>query len=142
MTCGLDTTFLVQLGVADHTDHTAAVVLRDRLIADGHNFALAPQVVAEYLHIITDPRRFESPASMTDALKQTRSWWDATQVRHVWPDDVAMDIFHNWMREHSLGRRRILDTLLAATYRSAGITAIVSSNARDYQPFFETILTP
>ena len=44
--------------------------------------------------------------------------------------------------EHSLGRRRILDTLLAATYRCAGITAIISSNARDYHLFFKTVLTP
>ena len=142
MTYGLDTTFLVQLGVADHSDHDAAVVLRDRLIADGHDFALAPQVISEYLHIVTDPRRFTSPAAMTDAIEQTRSWWDAAQVRQVWPDDAAVGIFHSWMAEHSLDRRRILDTLLAATYRAAGITAIVSSNARDYRPFFKTVLAP
>lgn len=81
-------------------------------------------------------------AAMTDALAQTRSWWDAAQVRRVWPDNAAVDIFHRWMAEHSLGRRRILDTLLAATYRGAGITAIVSSNARDYRLFFKTVLAP
>ena len=142
MTFGLDTTFLVQLGVADHSDHDAAVVLRDRLIDDGHDFALTPQVIAEYLHIVTDPRRFKSPAAMVDALEQTRSWWDAAQVRRVWPEDSAVAVFHNWMAEYSLGRRRILDTLLAATYQCAGITAIISSNARDYRPFFKTVLTP
>ena len=79
---------------------------------------------------------------MTYGLVQTRSWWDADQVRRVWPDDAAADMFHRWMAEHSLGRRRIPDTLLAATYRGAGITAIVSSNARDYRPFFKTVLAP
>ena len=44
VTYGLDKTFLVQLGVADHSDHDAAVVLRDGLIADGHDSALVPQV--------------------------------------------------------------------------------------------------
>ena len=142
MTYGLDTTFLVQLGVAEHSDHDTAVVLRDKLIADGHDFALAPQVISEYLHIVTDPRRFESPAVMADALEQTRLWWNAAQMRQVRPEDSAVVIFHDWMAKHSLGRRRILDTLLAVTYRCAGITAIISSNARDYRPFFKTVLTP
>jgi hypothetical protein len=39
------------------------------------------------------------------------------------------------MREHQLGRKRLLDTRLAATYRAAGIAKILSSNARDFTTF-------
>ena len=37
--------------------------------------------------------------------------------------------------EHDLGRKRLLDTLLAATYYRGGVTRIVTSNARDYRVF-------
>jgi hypothetical protein len=39
------------------------------------------------------------------------------------------------MAEHRLGRKRILDTQLAATYYHAGIRAILSTSARDYTIF-------
>ena len=91
---------------------------------------------------MTDPRRFESPATIADALAQARAWWDALAVRRVYADEEAVAIFHRWMTEFSLGRKRALDTMLAATYRSAAVTAIVSANSRDYRPFFETIAAP
>ena len=46
-----------------------------------------------------------------------------------------MDYCWKWMKEHSLGRKRLLDTMLAATYFSHGVTVILSSNARDFNTF-------
>jgi predicted nucleic acid-binding protein len=39
------------------------------------------------------------------------------------------------MRLHRLGRNRILDTLLAATYKTAGIGSVLTTNARDFSVF-------
>lgn len=59
------------------------------------------------------------------------------------PDEQVVRQFLAWMREHGLGRKRLLNTLLAATYYRGGVTRIVSSNARDYRVFgvFELIET-
>ncbi len=48
------------------------------------------------------------------------------------------------MTEHKLGRKRMLDTMLAATYFANGITTIVTSSARDYRGFgvFELVEFP
>jgi len=43
--------------------------------------------------------------------------------------------FWSWMSAFNLGRKRLLDTMLAATYFSHGVHAILSSNARDYATF-------
>jgi predicted nucleic acid-binding protein len=45
------------------------------------------------------------------------------------------------MAEHQLGRKRLLDTMLAATYFAAGGTSIVSTDARDFTVFdtFEVV---
>lgn len=142
MTYGIDTTFLVQLDVAGHTNHDNAVSLRDSLLDAGHDFALAPQVLTEYIHIVTDPRRFTEPVSARTAVAQSRAWWHATEIRHVHADDNAVVLFHSWMVQHSLGRNRILDTMIASTYYSAGVRAIISSNARDYHAFFTDVVQP
>ncbi len=43
--------------------------------------ALAPQVVAEFTHVVTDPRRSEMPLSVSEALGRSRRWWNAREVR-------------------------------------------------------------
>ena len=53
----------------------------------------------------------------------------------ILPDDQVVGQFPAWMQEHGLGRKRLLDTLLAATYYRSGVTRIVTSNARDYRVF-------
>lgn len=141
MTYGLDTTFLIELDVVGHDRHASAVALRDRLLQESHTLAIAPQVLAEYIHVISDPRRFSRPASMDLAIRQSRRWWNATEVVRVFPTDEALALFHSLMIQRRFGRKRVLDSMLAATYRSAGVDAIVTSNARDYSGLFDTIHT-
>ena len=64
----------------------------------------------------------------------------------VFPTDAAISTFLGWMKQHGLGRKRILarlslaakpglDTLLGATYLSAGITSLMTTNSRDFRIF-------
>ncbi len=61
MTHGIDTGFLVAAEVVEHSAHTDARSTLGRLIAAGELIAIAPQVLAEFIHIVTDSRRFSSP---------------------------------------------------------------------------------
>ena len=57
---GADTTFLVQLELVELPAHEAARVLLQRDILQPQvSLALAPQVLAEFIHVVTDPRRFQ-----------------------------------------------------------------------------------
>ena len=40
-----------------------------------------------------------------------------------------------WLGDHQLGRKRLLDTLIAATWHSAGIREICTLNPRDFTVF-------
>jgi predicted nucleic acid-binding protein len=64
---GLDTGFLVAAEVVEHTEHVAARATLGRLLAAGDSVAIAPQVLAEFIHIVTDPRRFTQPLDITAA---------------------------------------------------------------------------
>ena len=139
---GLDTTFLVQVEIQESEGHDVALeVLRRKILGRDREAALAPQVLSEFIHVVTDRRRFERPLSMAQALAKASFWWNAREVERIVPDDQAVSQFVTWMQAHGLGRKRLLDTLLAATYYRSGITRIVTSNARDYRVFgvFELI---
>jgi predicted nucleic acid-binding protein len=135
MKIGVDTTFLVQMSLREHPGHIAAREEMDRRLAAGDTFAMAPQVVSEWVHVVTDARRFEHPLSMAAALEKAQAWWGAREVEHVSPTPESMAQVWSWMNEFKLGRKRLLDTMLAATYFSHGVHAILSSNARDYTTF-------
>jgi predicted nucleic acid-binding protein len=135
MTHGFDTSFLVAAEVLGHANHQASRSRLQVLRSAGDNFAVAPQVLAEFVHVVTDPRRFSQPLSIDAALSRAEAWWTSTEVMQVFPTSATLTDFFDWMRRHRLGRDRILDTLLAATYRAAGIGSLLTTNARDFSVF-------
>ena len=139
---GVDTTFLVAAEVFGHPGHSAARALLGKLVGDGDLLAMAPQVIAEFAHVVSDPRRFARPLEMPAALERASMWWNAVETKQVFPDAGSVALFTDWMATARLGRKRILDTMLAATYASNGVRAIITSNSRDFEAFntFEIIV--
>jgi hypothetical protein len=72
---------------------------------------------------------------MPTALGRAEQIWNSAQAVQVFPGTAAVSQFLAWMAQYHLGRKRLLDTLLAATYRSAGIGSIVTLNPADYGVF-------
>ena len=61
MTHGFDTSFLVAAEVAEHPDHEGVWRRIRELKEQGDRFALTAPVLAEFVHIVTDARRFKMP---------------------------------------------------------------------------------
>ena len=139
---GLDTTFLVAVEVTCHPDHAAARALAKTLRQNGDRFAITPQVVAEFVHIVTDGRRFSAPLTVAQALQRAQVWWDAKDVDRVLPSDETVTWFLAALARHRLGRKRVLDTLLAGTFRSADISSILTLNPADFAVFNEFACVP
>src|SRR5437667_10116140 len=83
---GLDPGFLVAAEVTEHAEHTDARATLARLLGAGNRIAIAPQVLAEFIHIVTDPRRFTHPLDMGAARQLAEQWWTASDVIRVFPD--------------------------------------------------------
>ena len=133
---GLDMTVLIAHEIAEAPLHRQvrdqiAFLCRER----GTRFGLAPQVLQEFLHVATDPRRFASPLPMDEALARARFWWEASEVVHCHITDKAWEYATSWMEKFSLGRKRILDTTLAATYHERGIQALATANPANFAIF-------
>ena len=142
MTHGVDTSFLVAVEVVEHVHHAEALRLLKDLLARGDRVAVAPQVLTEFVHVVTDGRRFAQPFSMNMALEKSESWWNAAETEQVQPTDLAVTRFHGWMRGHQLGRKRVLDTFLAATYYAADVTSLLTLDAADFAVFGEFTCMP
>jgi predicted nucleic acid-binding protein len=132
---GLDTWFLVAVEVGEHAAHADARATLAQVLAAGDVIAIAPQVLAEFIHVVTDPRRFTQPLDMDAARHVAEQWWTASDVVQVFPDASAVRQFFTWFQRFSLGRKRLLDTLLAATYRQAGIQSLLTTNPSDFLVF-------
>lgn len=133
---GVDTTFLVQVEVLESPGHAAARAwMHEAMARSSQPFAVAPQVLMEFVHVVTDPRRFRTPLTIDAALDKALGWWEAGEVRPVYPTLDSTRLTLSWLRQHRLGRKRLLDTQLAATYYSAGITSLLTLNFADYEIF-------
>ena len=133
---GIDTTFLVQVELREAPHHSRARAWLDRALdGEGQVLALAPQVLTEFVHVVTDAKRFSAPLAMDDALDRAQLWWEAREVRPVLPSVESTHLCLKWLRIHRLGRKRLLDTQLAATYAAAGITALRTANSADFAVF-------
>jgi len=133
---GLDTTVLLAYELREAVGHaTVRAHITEASRTCREQYALAPQVLQEFLHVATDPRRFEHPLSMDDALHRCRVWWDSAEVIHCHPGNRAWELAWAWMREFRLGRKRILDTYLAATYHAIGIRELATANTGDFAVF-------
>ncbi len=115
---------------------TAAPNAGQLLVAAGDRIrTIAPQLLAEFIHVVTDARLFSQPLGMDEAREIAEQWWTASEVERVFPDDTATQQFLSWLQQFSLGRKRLLDTLLAATYYQARIHSILTTNASDFSIF-------
>jgi predicted nucleic acid-binding protein len=143
VTHAFDTDFLVAVEVNDHAEHAGCRATVQRLATAGDDFALAPQIVAEFLHVVTDARRFPNALDMDAAVVVAERWWTARNTIQLAPSDLAVCDFLGWVRQFRLGRKRLLDTLYAATLQDHGITSILSLNGRDFTIFGGfTIISP
>lgn len=140
---GVDTSFLVGLTVREHPSHAACLrVFEEEIRGRAGAMALSAQVLAEFCHVITDPRRFERPLDMDEALELCETWWNAAECRPVAVDGDVGALFLTWVHEHQLGRKRLLDTLLAATLHAAGVRRLATTDWRDFRIYgvFELVI--
>ena len=135
---GIDTTFLIDLEIADSPRHEAALKLFNKWLSEKHSvLAIYNQTFLEFQHVITDSRRFLSPLSMQDAVERTWFWVDQERVRIIYPTETSLKRALLWTNMFKFGRKRIQDTHMASSFAEAGVTELWTANPSDFE-IFET----
>ena len=136
MTLGIDTDVLVSWimdGAPRHEE--ASRIIRFEVLERGGSLAITPSVVHEFLHVVTDPKRFASSLSMEEALERAWAIWDSEEVLRVLPGPEVLPRTMELLASFQLGRKRILDTALAATLELAGVRRLATFNPGDFKIF-------
>src|SRR5665213_1143992 len=132
---GLDCNILIQLAFADHPANPKTLAVVQTETNKGEKLVFPSLVIAEFLHVSTDDRRFAPPLTMTEALGWIEDFLKNPAVSLLEPTSASMDQTLRWMRQFNLGRKRILDTQLAALLHVAGVRRLFTSNPADFQIF-------
>lgn len=104
---------------------------------------MAPQVLQEVLHVVTDGRRFDPPLEMTVTVDVLRRLWESAEVEQLVPGARVFERTLELLQRHGLGRKRILDTALAATLEEADVHHLATFNAGDFRVFdFLEVIDP
>jgi predicted nucleic acid-binding protein len=133
---GIDTDVLISWLVEVSPRHRDARQLIEREVRErGTSIALTPLVVQEFLHVVTDTRRFKEPLTMPEAVERIWEIWDSEEVVRVLPTPEVLPRTLELMLDRKLGRKRILDTALAVTLDCAGVNRLATFNPGDYKIF-------
>ena len=136
MLCGLDTNVLVHAHLPVFAEsETVRANLRSKLGDDNWKLALTAVVLHEFVHVITDQRRFNPPVPMASALAVAKGYLARPNVDCLSLDGRALQLALHLLERHGLGRKRIADTLLAATLLRHGVTSIMTCNPSDFAVF-------
>jgi len=132
---GIDTNVLVAFVIPEHPDHGKVRALIDQFRREGRRLAVTSGILAEFVHVVTDARRFENPLSLAEALTWATFLSEAEEVVIVSTDSIAHEQWLLWLGQHHLGRKHLLDTLIAASWWAVGIQEILTLNPADFTVF-------
>lgn len=102
----VDANLLIYSHVSSFRHHVGAREWLDAQLNGGSPVGLPWHSLLAFLRIVTNPRIFEHPESMTDAWEQVQSWLDCEVV---------------WIPEPTERHREVLGALLSATGMQANL---------------------
>lgn len=133
---GADTSFLIPLAIEEHQFHRSALQLFAEVRASTDaRVAVVPLVLSEFVHAVTDPKRFELPLSMLEAIGWVEDFLALTEVVLLEQQPAGIFRWLQWMGDYRLGRKRVLDTMLAASLQAAGVGRLLTANPADFRVF-------
>jgi predicted nucleic acid-binding protein len=138
---GVDTNVLIYSHIAEMPHHgTVRRYLLNQLSQDGATLVVTPGILHEFVHVVTDGRRFDPPVAMKDALALARGYLTGTNVECLSMDERSLARAFVLLERYQLGRKRIADTLFAACLLNQGVRELITCNVDDFRIFEELIL--
>lgn len=141
---GIDTNVLIYAHITESPQHEVVrSYLLDQLAQDDVTLVVTPGILHELVHVITDGRRFDPPVAMKDALAVARGYLDSANIECLSVDEGALVRAFELLERYQLGRKRIADTLFAASLLNHGVRELITCNLDDFKIFEElTLIDP
>ena len=134
---GIDTNILVYLAASDVPQHVKSRRAIEEFLSQSkeNRIAVTDDVLFEFVHVVTDPRRLKNPMRMAAALDWAEAFWSGEETAPLLPSPMTFTRILELFRTHGLSRKRIRDTLLAAVLEENGVRELLTANVPDFQTF-------
>jgi predicted nucleic acid-binding protein len=141
---GVDTNVLIYAHIPESPHHEVVRrYLSNQLAQEEVTLVVTPGILHELVHVVTDGRRFEPPVAMKDALAVARTYLNRTNVECLSVDQSSLLRAFELLERYQLGRKRIADTLFAASLLDQDIRELITCNLDDFRVFEElTLIDP
>jgi predicted nucleic acid-binding protein len=117
-------------------EHVAVrAFLLNQLQNSSATLVVTPSILHEFIHIITDGRRFDPPVSMSEAIAIARLYLGRKNIECIVADELAVLEAFALLEKHNLGRKRIADTLLVATLLGNDVRELITCDPDDFRVF-------
>lgn len=132
----IDTNVLVYAHISALADHgRVRAFLLKQLQERATTLVITPSILHEFVHVVTDAKRFDPPVAIAEAMAIAQLYLNRSNVECIASGEADLRMAFGLMSEHRLGRKRIADTLLAATLLGHGIEEIITCNPVDFKAF-------
>jgi toxin-antitoxin system PIN domain toxin len=139
--CGVDANVLIYSAIESMPEHPKVHSFFERRVLRGElTCAVTFPVLLEFIHVTTDARRFKAPLTLEESLNFVEQYWNASDWRRLVPQPSTGTRVLDLLRRYCLGRKRLLDTHLAATLLDNGVTTLITCDSTDFRVFEELSL--
>jgi toxin-antitoxin system PIN domain toxin len=139
----IDTNVLVYALFAERPEHAASLALVESAQDPGANLVIAPQNLAEFYAVVSNPRRVSTPLSANDARVEVEKLTRLPGLRLL---DVPVDVVTRWhalLGRYPVTGRAFYDIQLVAVMLAHDIRRIYTFDRKDFVRFTELeLLTP
>lgn len=138
--CMIDTNVLVYSTVAGNPWHEESRRWLSGLISEGVQLCASPQILREYLVVLTRGEVFAqtfTPKEALDVVSTLRSSLDI-----LIETKVAFEQLRRLVRRHEVSGAPVHDANVVATMQAHGVSRLATYNQNDFQRYDEIVLEP
>jgi len=139
----IDTNVLVYALFAQRAEHAVSLALLESAQEETADLCVAPQNLAEFYAVVTNPRRVSTPLSAGDARAEVEKLVSLAGLRLL---EVPPDIVARWnalLERYPITGRAFYDVQLVAVMLAHDIRRIYTFDRKDFARFTELeLLTP
>jgi len=132
----IDTNILVYATDDESPFQAKSLGMLKQLMADGIDFAISPQIVREYLVVLTRGLSPDDPARSA-ALHNVRKFLEVFTLLDENSESVAR--LQTIMEESAVGGKRIHDANIVAVMQAHGVKRLLTHNLDDFKKYDQWI---
>lgn len=133
----LDTNILVHAWNEASPNYERAIRLRDTAANAQIQACVCPQVLFEFLAVITDPRRIKRPISPRQAAEEVRAYEESQEIGKIYPTMTTVRTVLRLIEKYRIARQAVFDAVIVATMLDNDVRTICTENERDFAEYEE-----